>query len=535
MLPEMIAACGRNYPNKTAFIQGSRTATWHEMDQRSTRLASAMLTLGAKQGDAVAILAQERVEVYEHWFACLKAGVVRVGINWRYAIREMLHILTDCRPVILLVDAHCAQSLVGLEPTLRAIGCKIVGFGDGHNLPIDYESLLTSASPDFQPFRYDGEETVLYTYTSGTTGVPKGVMIKESGVRAAILHTALASGVTPDDVWYRPNQSSWVVLIGNSAGLANGMTMVIPDGIFEVRSFLTDVERLRVTVALLVPTSLLRMLEEYRSGDYDLSSLRCLIYGGGPISPRLLRETYETLGCALVQTYGLTEATWATYLRHDDHLRGFAASPELLLSAGRFALHFEAEIRDDEGRTLARGELGTLWLRGPCVMKGYLNLPELTRTVLKPDGWLITHDVGYIDDQGYLFLKDRKNFLIVTGGVNVYASAVEAVLTESAAIREVAVVGVPDERWGEIVVAVVVRSKGSATPPFDEAEMRAICTGKLSKMEIPKRLVFVQELPRTFTGKVDKLQIRRALISEAASTSGASPTSFMPDFRGDNQ
>jgi acyl-CoA synthetase (AMP-forming)/AMP-acid ligase II len=518
MLPEMIAACGRNHPHKTAFIQGTRTATWQEMDRRSTRLAGALRGLGAGRNDAVAILAQERIEVYEHWFACLKAGVVRVGINWRYATREMQHILTDCRPALLFVDAHCVASLAGLEETLREIGCTVVGFGSGHGQAIDYETLLAGADAGFEPVRYEGEETVLYTYTSGTTGVPKGVMIKESGVAAAILHTALSAGVMPDDVWYRPNQSSWVVLIGNSAGLANAMTMVIPDGVFEVRAFLRDVERLRVTVALLVPTSLLRMLEEYRAGSYDLSSLRCLIYGGGPISPRLLRETHETLGCALVQTYGLTEATWATYLRHDDHLRGFAGRPELLQSAGRFALHFEADIRDDDGRPLPRGEIGTLWLRGPCVMKGYLNLPELTRSVLMADGWLITHDVGCIDADGYLYLKDRKNFLIVTGGVNVYASTVEAVLAESAAIREIAVVGLPDERWGEVVAAAVVRAEGPAARSFDEATLRAFCAGKLSGMEIPKRLVFVDELPRTFTGKVDKVQIRRTLLAAEAAT-----------------
>lgn len=517
MLPEMIAACGRNQADKTAYIQGSRSATWKEMDGRSSRAANILQGLGAQRGDVVAILSQERIEVYEHWFACIKMGAVRVGINWRYSPREMIHILMDCSPAILFVDAHCAASVAPLQETLASIGCIVVGFGEGHGFSQDYESLLAEASQDFESVAYGGDEAVLYTYTSGTTGAPKGVMIKESGVAAAILHTALSVGVGPDDIWYRPNQSSWVVLIGNTAGLANGMTMVIPDGVFEVTAFLRDIERLKVTVALLVPTSLRRMLDEYRTGGYDLTSLRCLVYGGGPIAPRLLRETMQTLRCELVQTYGLTEATWATYLRHADHLRGLEDRPDLLRSAGRVALHFEASIRGDDGEPLPVGETGTLWLRGPCIMKGYLNLPDATREVLRPDGWLVTHDIGSMDSEGYLYLKDRKNFLIVSGGVNVYASAVEAVLAENQAVREVAVVGVPDEEWGEAVTAVVVRAAGKAGAALDQASMEASCRGRLSRMEIPKRFLFVDELPRNFTGKIDKLRIRRELAQHIAS------------------
>ena len=514
MLPEMIAACGRNLPRKAAFVQGRRTATWRQMDERSSRFASALGTLGIGTGQVVGILSQERIEVYEHWFGCLKAGAVRVGINWRYAAREMKHILLDCRPRLLLVDAHCATCLPDLATTLADIGCLVAGFGDGHGQPLDYETLLASARAEFEGVRYTGDETVLITYTSGTTGSPKGVMVSERAARTAMLYTAMFAGVAADDIWYRPNQSSWIVLIGNSCGLANGMTMVIPDGVFEVKSFLRDIERLRVTVALLVPTSLQRMLDEYRTGGYDLSSLHTLIYGGGPISPRLLRQAKQELGCKMVQVYGLTEATWVSYLRDDDHLAGFADRPELLESAGTIAMHFEASIRDDDGRPLPNGQIGTLWLRSPCVMNGYLNLPELTASVLKPGGWLVTHDMGCLDDAGYLFLKDRKNFLIVSGGMNVYGSAVEAVLAEHPAIREIAVIGLPDDHWGEVVTAVVVLTPQGR---LDHEGMRSFCDGKLARMEVPKRLVLVDELPRTFTGKIDKVRIRKLLLDATPS------------------
>ncbi|MDP3139321.1 MAG: AMP-binding protein [Burkholderiaceae bacterium] len=521
MLPEMIAACGRNFPDKTAFIQGTRSATWRQMDQRSSRLAGALRALGVAREETVAILSQERIEVYEHWFACIKAGAVRVGINWRYSPREMMHILTDCRPRLLFVDAHCAASVEPLRQTLEEIGCVVVGFGQGHGFALDHETLITQAQEGFESVCYQGDEVVLCTYTSGTTGAPKGVILKESGVAAAIVHTVVSVGVGPEDVWFRPNQSSWVVLVGNSAGLANGMTMVIPDGVFDLMAFLRDIERVKVTVALLVPTSVRRMLDEIKTGRHDISTLRRFVYGGGPIAPALVRETLQTLDCELVQTYGLTEATWATYLSHGDHLRGLKDRPELLQSAGRFALHFEGSIRDDEGRPLPPGEIGTLWLRSPCIMKGYLHLPEATRAVLQPGGWLITHDIGYIDAEGYLFLKDRKNFLIITGGVNVYASAVEAVLSENVAVREVAVVGLPHEEWGEAVTAVVVRAEGVSESTLDAAALIASCQGRLSKMETPKRIVFVDELPRNFTGKVDKLRIRKELLAVSADAAGA--------------
>lgn len=518
MLLEMIAACGRNFATKTAYVQGGRSISWGGLDRRSSALAASLRAMGAGPGRVAAILSQERLEVYEHWFACIKAGAIRVGINWRYAPAQMKHILSDCRPSVLFVDAQCVASLAPLRETLDAIGCRVVGFGPNHGQALDYESVLAAgAGGSNERVTYCGEEPVLYTYTSGTTGSPKGVIISERAVATAIVQCALQVGLRPDDLWYRPNQSSWVVLVGNCANLANGATMVIPDGVFDVKGFLSDVERLKISLALLVPTSLRRVLDEVCAGRHDLSSLRCLVYGGGAIAPQLVRETFDTLGCTLVQTYGLTEATWATYLQHADHVRALRERPELLSSAGRFAPHFDASIRDDEGRPLPAGEIGTLWLKGPCVMNGYLNQPQLTREALK-DGWLVTHDMGCIDEEGYLFLKDRKNFLIVTGGVNVYGSAVEAALAEHPAVHEVAVVGIPDPEWGEAVAAAVVLRVG-ATLRADE--LLRSCSGRLARMEMPKRVAFVGELPKTFTGKVDKLEIRRMLSAEPAVPSRA--------------
>jgi len=511
MLPEMIAACSRNFPSKTAFIQGRRSATWSEMDRRSTRFACVLRALGAERGDTVAILAQERIEVYEHWFASIKAGTVRVGINWRYSAREMLHIITDCRPKVLVVDSHCVASLPGIAARLDEIGCHIVGFGEEHGIALDYETLLAEAGDGLEPVAYSGTEPVLCTYTSGTTGSPKGVLLNERAVATAMKETMLAIGVSPDDVWYRPNQSSWVVLIGNSSGLANGMTMVIPDGQFQIQSFLSDIERLRVTVVLVVPTVLVRLLDEYATRHYDLSSLNRLVYGGGPITPQLIRRTLATFDCKLVQIYGMTEVTWVATLQHGDHIRGLQDKPALLTSAGRIAPHFEASVRDDDGNPVALGEIGTVWLRGPCLMNGYHKQPELTGRVLMDGGWFVTHDMGYLDEEGYLYLRDRKSFLIISGGANIYPTSVEEVIARHPGVKEVAVVGAPDPVWGEIVVAFLVAHDPAARIDLDDVAQ--FCRGQLSSMEVPKRVVVVNELPRNFTGKIDKLSLKRSLTS----------------------
>ncbi len=512
MLPEMIKACSRNLPHKAAFLQGKRSITWREIDARSSRLALVMKACGMGRGDVTAIISHERLEVYEHWFASIKTGGIRIGINWRYSATEMAHILKDCCPKVLLVDAACADKVPEIEAELKEIGCTVIGFGDGHGLSLDYETLLSDTSGDFDAVVYSGDETVLYTYTSGTTGVPKGVMISERAVATALTNTALSLGVEKDDIFYRPAQSSWVVLVGHSSGLANGFTTVIPDGVFDVSTFLSDIARLKVTRTVLVPTVLQRILDEYRAHEYDITSLRTMIYGASPITPRLLRETMETLNCEIAQLYGLTEASggYVSYLRYSDHLRGLTDRPELLSSAGQIGLHFEANIRDDNGNVLAPGEIGTLWLKGDSIMKGYLNMPDLTDAVLFPGGWLCTHDIGYIDDEGYLFLKDRKQSLIITGGVNVFATTVETVIAELAAVKEVAVLGVPDDEWGEIIVAAINLYDGVE---LSKEEVNIHCSNKLSRMECPKRIHFVDEIPKTMNGKIFKGKLKEFLIN----------------------
>jgi acyl-CoA synthetase (AMP-forming)/AMP-acid ligase II len=314
-------------------------------------------------------------------------------------------------------------------------------------------------------------------------------------------------------VWYMAGQSSWMAVIMSMFGLGNGMTHVIPEGQFEIARFLRDIERFRVTVASLFPTMMQRAIREVRNGHYDLASLRVMTYGSAPAAPRLLREAHDFFGCGFLQAYGLTESGgWVTHLSPADHREGFAGRPELLASAGRPGLLYDVAVCDDEGRPLPAGSVGEVWVRGPSMMKGYVNLPEQTAQVLK-GGWLRTQDIGRLDAEGYLYLVDRRNFMIISGAVNVYPAGVEAVLLQHPDIEEAAVLGAPHPEWGEAVVAIV-RAREGRRP--GERELASFCHARLSGPESPKHVVFVDELPRNSTGKVDKAYLRNWLREHAA-------------------
>ncbi|WP_205710670.1 class I adenylate-forming enzyme family protein [Hydrogenophaga crocea] len=510
---DLLQRCARNYPNKAAYVCGPRSATWHDMHQRSERFARALQDMGVRKGETVAVLSQETIEVYEHLFACAKIGAVRVGVNTLYAWPEMHHVLKDSSTRVLLVDARCKNLVNDHLDEVRALGIRLIGFNGPHDYPHDYETLIREAQGEAEWPPLADDDLLLYSYTSGTTGFPKGVMIKQVGVSNVVLHCLASFGFSPDDVWYMPAASAWAVVIMNLFGLGNGMTTVVPDGGFHIVSYLRDIERFRVTTSLIVPTMIQRVLVEIQNNRYDLSSLRCLMYGSSPATPKLIRETREKLGVAMMQTYGQTETSggWLTVLTETDHQLALSSQPGLLRSVGRVGLHYECSIRDDEGKPLPPNTKGEIWLRGESVMKGYLNLPEATAEALPGDGWLRTNDIGMMDERGYLFLLDRQKFMIITGAVNVFPSTVEAVVSEHPGLEDVAVVGVPHPEWGEAVVAVAVRRAQFAD--LGAEDVIRFCDGKLSRPETPKHVVFVPELMKTVNGKLRKNDIRAWLVN----------------------
>jgi acyl-CoA synthetase (AMP-forming)/AMP-acid ligase II len=510
---ELVKAASRNYPNKTAFICGDRRATWAQMDERSDRLAKALQGLGLKKGDAVSTLSQERIEVHEHLYACMKTGAIRIGVNARYVWREIEHILRDSKTRFLFVEDRCLPLIKDHFEELEAMQIVLIGIGT-KALAYEQEALIGAAEGEPAWPALAPDDPLFYSYTSGTTGFPKGVILTQQGVVDAILFSVSSFGFSPDDIWYNPSASAWVTIVMSSFNLANGMTTVIPDGGFRIDQFLLDVGRFGVTSVILVPTMIQWIINELSSKSYDLSSWRFLIYGSAPSSPALIRQMREVLPVSLVQTYGLTEITggWATYLSEKDHQEALARRPEWLKSVGRFAPHFECSIRDADGKPLPPNTQGEVWIRGTAVMKGYLNRPEETADVMREGGWLCTNDIAQMDEDGLLYLLDRKKFMIISGAVNVFPSTVEAVLAEHVGIEEAAVIGAPHPEWGEAVVAFVrIKSSHAGLTGRNIADF---CADKLSKPEIPKHIVFVAELPKTSNGKIMKHTLREMLVRD---------------------
>ncbi len=515
MLPRgMLERCAANFPDKAAYLCGERGSTWREMSVRSDALAIALQGLGVAKGDVVGVLGEESIEIYESLFACMKIGAIRVGLNWRHPVSQLRHILRDAGVRLLLVQDRCIHLIRPLRAELGALGIRLLGYGPSHDAELDYEGILRPAlGHPLEAPHPEGGDALLYSYTSGATGNAKGVIISHRAAATAILSGALGRGLVHDDVHYLPAQSSWVIILMNLFGLATGMTHAIPDGVFEIRQCLRDLERLRVTVVLMVPTMIKRALAEYRAGAYDLSSLRMIMYGSAPASPAFAKEIHETFGCDLAQTYGMTEtAGGISHLSPGDHRLALAGEPQLLNSVGRPTILFSVSIRDEDGRALPAGEVGEIWVRGDAVMTAYLNDPRETAEALV-GGWLRTNDIGRLDGRGYLYLVDRRKYVIKSGGVKVFSAGVESVLGRHPSVEEACVLGMPHATWGEAVVAVLKLRPGVREPSIDELTRH--CNVYLSKPECPKAFVFVDELARTATGKVAKEAAREWLSAHA--------------------
>jgi acyl-CoA synthetase (AMP-forming)/AMP-acid ligase II len=334
-------------------------------------------------------------------------------------------------------------------------------------------------------------------------------MLSQGGLAATVVQVVALMGLAPDDVWYQATSLAWSACQLALLGLVNGMTTVLPGGIgsFDITHFLHTIGRHRVSGTMLAPVMIRRVLDELGHGTYDLSSFRKLTYGSSPAPPALVRRVRDALPhVELMQLYGATEGGFVTVLTHTEHLRGFNGEENLLRSCGRPGGWVDMQIMDDDGRPVACGDTGEVWLRSPMNCLGYHRLPDQTEALLAGD-WIRSHDIGRMDEEGFLYLTDRKNFMIITGGMNVYPSAVENVLATHPAVQDVAVVGAEHPEWGEAVVAVVeLRPDENADP----GELVAFCRGRLGAFEVPKFVKIVDTLPRGVTGKV----LKAALIGE---------------------
>jgi long-chain acyl-CoA synthetase len=477
------------------------TWTYADLDRASNRLAVALRAHGVGPGDRVAYLDKNRPEYFVLLFGAAKLGAVCVAVNFRLSPREVAHIVGDAGATVLFVGAELAELVLPIESDLR--GTTIVALDAGTPWP----ALDDWAGPDGadDPGRPSSSDDIaLQLYTSGTTGLPKGAMLANrnlfgmSDVAGPAWHFRagmVSLGVSP---LFHIAGSGWNLMV-----LAYGGHVILHRNV-DASAILRDIERYEVTHGILVPAILQLVLDRRSRGDdVDTSTLEVVVYGASPISDDVLLALFDAFECDFVQGYGLTETCGAvTILPADDHDR---ARPELLRSCGRPLPGVELRIVDPEtGEECPEGGVGEVLIRAPSVMVGYWNRPDATAEAIEPDGWFHSGDAGYLRE-GRLYLHDRIKDMIVSGAENVYPAEVENVLMRHPAIVDVAVIGVPDERWGETVKAVVVTAEGAS---IDADEVIAHARADLAHYKCPRSVDFVDELPRNASGKILKRVLR---------------------------
>lgn len=501
----MIRWPAEHYPDKTAVKFEDTEMTFREINERINRLANGLIDLGLKRGDRVAALLYNSPRAIETRFALMKAGLCMVPINIRQTEDENAYIINHSESDVIIIDHEYLPNWERMRGWCTAVRTVIVA-GQSDAPGTSYEELIRSASPREPEVMVSLDDLERIAYTSGTTGRPKGVM-KTIGNDMARLR---------NDFLNQDYLTSCRDIMLNAAPLTHAARELFRKHYlkgacnlifrrFDEQEILETIQRERVTAAMFVPTMIVRLVHHPRIRDYDLGSLRRIYYGTAPIAAEKLRAACDLFGNILRQSYGLSEATQPVFLLFPEDL----AIPDeekrnrRLTSAGRPALGIEVRIVNEKGEDVPEGEAGEILIRGETVMKGYWRDPEATGEVLK-DGWFFTGDVARRDEDGFIYIVDRKKEMIISGGFNIYPREVEQAIEGHPGVAEAAVIGVPDDTWGEAVKALVVLRPGmSATTE----EIVDLCRAKIASYKKPHTVEFVESLPKNFQGKV----MRRAL------------------------
>lgn len=479
--------------------------TFGQLDERTSRVAQALLSLGVQKGCRVALLDKNRPECFEVMFAASKCGAAYVPLNWRLAAREIEDILKDAEPTVLFVGDEFAgkiESIAGDLPGLKAI----IALDHSGKTPYEpYADWLGRAAAVDPRVPVTAEDMAVLMYTSGTTGKPKGAMLSS---RSLIGHMEWTAKVWSYD-------AGSVQLVPMPLFHIGGTSMALQSIVLGARTILLAdvnpaqilqiISECRVTNMLLVPAIIQYLVDASASTVADWSSVRSLIYGAAPISDTLLSKAMQVLRCNFIQIYGMTEHSGCvSLLSPEDH--DPEAKAGLLASCGKPLPWVEVAIVDPATlQPQPRGEVGEIWVRSQQLMSGYWRQPEATAATLTPDGWLRTGDAGYLDPDGYLYIRDRVKDMIISGGENIYPAEIENVLMRHPGIADAAVIGVPHAKWGETPKAIVVRASGQAA---DEQQIVAFCRGQLAGFKCPTSVEFVDALPRNPSGKILKRDLR---------------------------
>jgi len=525
--PETLAKAVKLFPQKRAIVCGGKHWTYQEFCSRVYRLSRCLKRIGIKKEDKVAILHPNCHTFLEAYYAIPQIGAISVPINTRLSAGEIAYILEDSESKLLIADPMFKNQLEPVRKKIRGIK-KILWTGDdrdrsspsdsspdaslhgNRSVGLNYEEALRQEDSGALPApSMESEDIAQIYYTSGTTGRPKGVMLSHKNVMTHALGTIAEVHLTDSDVWVHVAPlfhlaDAWATWAVTWVG---GTHVLVRE--FDARAVLETIQREKVTLTNLIPTMLNLMVNHPDAGKFDYGSLRVLLSGGAPIAPEVVRKIVETFKCDYIQTYGMTETSpYLTLSILKEHLKQLPREDQLRFKSktGREFIGVDLKVVNEQGNEIKgdEKEVGEIIVKGDIVTKGYWKLPEETKKSIK-GGWLYTGDMAVIDEEGYVTIVDRKKDMILTGGENVYSTEVENILYTYPAILECAVVGVPDQKWGEAVKAIVVLKPGQKAT---EQEIIQFCKEKIAHYKAPKSVDFIEALPRTGSGKIHKKNLR---------------------------
>jgi long-chain acyl-CoA synthetase len=494
----------RDHADRVAVVDGEESLTYRELGRQVHALARTFRRAGAEPGDRVLLLSRNRIEFVVADQAAFAGGFVRVALSPRLHPREVAVIVADCDPAVIVTEGEWMEALAGLPA--RAAGPRLIVDVDADR---SFARLLADASAGKEalPVRTAGDPAALL-YTSGTTGRPKGATLTHGNWVACIRNSMVElPPISEDDVVLTVAPLSHLGGYVAPTYYARGARHIIHRA-FEPDRVLKALEEERVTAMAAVPTMLNQLVLAADDREVDASSLRAVIYAGSPIAPDRLARAVGLLGDVLVQFYGLSEAAMPlTALSAAAHRAALDGRPERLASAGRANPFVDLRLVGADGNDVSPGEMGEIVVRGDSIMAGYWKNPAATAAMIDPDGWLATGDLGMMDDDGFITIVDRRSDMIITGGYNVYPTEVENAIHTLPAVAEAAVIGLPDDTWGEAVTAFVVTRPGHTITP---ADVVAACRSRLAGYKTPRRVEFVAELPKTGSGKIKRRQLRES-------------------------
>jgi acyl-CoA synthetase (AMP-forming)/AMP-acid ligase II len=506
-LTQILERAAQMYPDAPAITFEGRTHTWREYHQRCARLAGALKALGVRAGDRVAIISHNSDYFCEVFYGPAMIGAIYAGINCRWALPEMIACVEDCTPKVLIADKSFVEEARAMSAACPGIDTLI--YADSGETPegfLNYDVLLDSAEPA-EDEGYGGDHLAALYFTGGTTGRSKGVMLSHENLYINCLGSIPFMPRSQSQCFVQASPIFHVAAGARHYTSTMNAAHVVYTRSFNALEMLQLLQNHRATACSIVPTMLNFMINEPTFGDYDLESLLQISYGASPMPEALLLKAIEFMPqVEFHQGYGMSETSpILTVLTGEDH-KFAQGKPSKLTSVGRPVNYCQVRVVDPQGQDLAEGEVGEIVARGPNVMQGYWGLPELTAEVIK-DGWYHTGDGGFFDEDGYLYLVDRVKDMIVSGGENVYSAEVESAIYRHPAILQCAVIGIPNDTWGEAVHTIITLKQGQTCT---EAELIDFCRQNIAGYKCPRSVDVMDSLPMSGANKVLKRELRDA-------------------------